>query len=338
MNPHFVANHNWYNELSNVHTLTKIKFSKKLQFGFLAHKLVSLTMDKFMIIRARHFTEEELVVIKKIAKRHFKKGRTFISREICQTLNWRQPNGWLKDRACRDVLQRLEKDGYLKLPKPKIRKTLDVISEKNIDFVFEPIRTCGVLSLCFAKGNKLEKLWNQIVSKYHYLGHSVIVGKCIKYLIYSDNYLIGAISYSSPVKNIIARKYMLEEIGIAQDEIEKKIINNNRFLILPHVSVKNLASQILSIASQKVKEDWLNYYLLKPEIIETFVQISKYEGTCYKAANWKYIGSTKGYSKRGNIYYANNEPKHIYVYGLTKQTKKMLKKISIPKKVIECRA
>jgi hypothetical protein len=92
------------------------------------------------------------------------------------------------------------------------------------------------------------------------------------------------------------------------------------------------------MSSQRVKEDWFNYYLLRPEIIETFVQISKYEGTCYKAANWKYIGSTKGYSKRGNIYYANNEPKHIYVCALTRPMKKMLEKTLTPKKIMECRA
>lgn len=99
-----------------------------------------------------------------------------------------------------------------------------------------------------------------------------------------------------------------------------------------------MASQVLSISTKRIVKDWAWYYAKIPIIVETFVQVSKFKGTCYKAANWKHVGMTRGYSKKGNIYYANNEPKFIFVYGLNKQVRHVINTHLNKETTLKCRA
>lgn len=150
-------------------------------------------------------------------------------------------------------------------------------------------------------------------------------GRCIKYLIKTEDKLLGAIAFSSPAWRIIPRDEALKAIGIT--EIRDHAINNSRFLILPHVQVPNLASHLLSLATKKIVDDWAWYYALEPLVAETFVQPSLYYGTCYQAANWLEFGTTKGYAKRGQIYRNSQEPKRIFLFGLNKQIRRQLRQV-----------
>lgn len=283
-------------------------------------------------IRGRDFTEQDIQIIIKCVNVFYDKGRTYISKRICEQLEWRQPNGWLKDRACRDVLLYLDKIRLISLP-PSMnnnRKVHDNSGKKETENyqvqriistdIVGPIP--GEIKLLFAKGNKLESLWNNIVGKYHYLGHNVTVGRSIKYLIKADEQYLGAIVFSSPAWRLGPRDKILKSIGI--DNPLSYTINNSRFLILPNVKIKNLASHILAISTKQVVSDWENYYSIRPLIVETFVQPSKFNGTCYKAANWLEIGMTKGYSKKGRAYSNSQEKKKIFLYGLNKEIRKRL--------------
>lgn len=182
------------------------------------------------------------------------------------------------------------------------------------------------IDFVLAKGNKEEQIWNHLVEQYHYLGHKVIVGRTLKYLIVSNNVILGAIAYSSPAWSLGSRNQILQNMGFTRDDIMNKVINNSRFLILPTVKAKNLASKILSLSTNKVVSDWTWYYSITPLVAETFVQPSKYLGTSYKAANWLEIGITKGYAKSGMLYHNSQEPKAIYIYGLNRQTRNQLLK------------
>ena len=105
-------------------------------------------------------------------------------------------------------------------------------------------------------------------------------------------------------------------------------VNNSRFLILPTLQVKYFASHILSLATNKIVNDWNSYYSITPLIAETFVQPSRFEGTCYKAANWLEVGITKGYAKKGQTYRNSQEPKKIFLYGLNKRTRLAMLKLN----------
>lgn len=286
-----------------------------------------------MMFRGRIFSQKDLVTIKNIVSEHFDKGRTYISQSICEELNWKQPNGWLKDRACRDVLIKLEKEGLVILPEPKVKlreqKTEDnKIKSKKVSETQPPqiiTEFPNQLEFELAKGNKAEKVWNELVKKHHYLGHKVIVGRCLKYIIKNDaGEILSAIAFSSPAWHLETRDDFLKKLEIKSENLRDLVINNSRFLILPHIQIPNLASTILSASVRKVKIDWLAYYSIQPKIVETFVQPSRYNGTCYKAANWVEIGITKGYAKNGASYHNSQEPKQIFLYGLNKQLRKKM--------------
>lgn len=296
--------------------------------------------NSHIVLRGRRFSSEELDLICNCVAENFRLGRTRISQIICQELDWRQPNGWLKERACRDVLRRLEKLGIIHLPPSKVSRRPKVLSsseghksdkekksylrEMNTDVALTSFPRAVTLE--FAKGNASEKIWNELVEKYHYRGHKVIVGQCIKYLIYADDCLAGAIAFSSPTWNLEARDRLLAGLGMDISTIRNCVINNSRFLILPQIKIENFASHVLSQATKQVLNDWSWYYSTVPMIAETFVESSNYQGTCYKAANWISVGNTKGYAKRGASHFNSQEPKVIFLYGLTRKMRRKLGK------------
>lgn len=283
-----------------------------------------------LILRGREFTTEDLELITRCVQEHFGRGRTHISQVVCEQLDWKQPNGWSKERACRDVLRRLEKMGLLTLPPPLITrklsdskpKTRNLLAEHQLDSPVTGLANKPTLE--FAKGNEAEKTWNALIEQYHYLGHNITVGRCIKYLVKTEDRLLGALAFSSPAWRMNARDRLLSLLGIEETEVSDLVVNNSRFLILPNVRVPNLASTVLSLATVQVVADWKTYYSLTPRVAETFVQPSLYNGTCYKAANWIEIGLSRGYKKQGSTHFNSQEPKKILLYGLNRRTRRDL--------------
>ena len=280
-----------------------------------------------IVIRGQAFGLRELRIVLQCISEHKAGGRTKISEVVCTRLAWRQPNGWLKDRACRDALRRLEVMGLVELPpslvnrKPGQRTPTPAKPPKRIshyDLESEVVSIPDEIHFVMAKGNQEERIWNYLVNLHHYLGHRSTVGRSIKYLILSGNRIIGAISFSSPTWRVASRDKILGHIGMSVREIHERVINNSRFLILPGVNAKSLASRLLSLSIDIIKSDWRWYYGVEPFIIETFVQPSLFDGTCYKAANWMQIGRTKGYAKVGAGHHNSQDPKQMYLYGMNR--------------------
>jgi hypothetical protein len=290
-------------------------------------------LPDLVVARGRAFTRDDLGIIAECVSRHYGQGRTFISKKICEALEWRQPNGWTKERACRDVLILLERRGYLDLPpsrkqewfkKPSgSRKYRDCLLGYDLS---TPITDCqNGLEIESVKGGNKEGIWNELVKRFHYLGYTTSVGRYIKFLVWCESRLIAALSFSSPAWRLKQREEWLAKIGVSQSDIDHLVINNGRFLILPHVQVPNLASKILSITTKRVVADWYSYYNIRPAVVETFVQDSRFDGTCYRAANWIEIGNTKGYAKRGAAHRNSQEQKSIFLYGLNRSIRRKLR-------------
>jgi hypothetical protein len=200
------------------------------------------------MLRGRRFTYRGLRTIMRCVAEHYSEGRTRISEVVCIRLGWRQPNGWLKDRACRDVLRRLENLRLLRLPPRLTTPQNGKLAAKDVkrnellrDIVTPVVAMPQKIELEFAKGNAAEYLWNTLIDKHHYLGHRVQVGRCLKYLIRGDGKLIGAISFSSPAWKIAVRDKILKQIGLSSSSFRDVVINNSRFCILPEVRVPHLA-------------------------------------------------------------------------------------------------
>ena len=172
---------------------------------------------------------------------------------------------------------------------------------------------------------KWEKHWDRLVNDQHYLGFEGSFGGRVKYLITLGERIVGAIGFCSGVYRLGPR-----DAYIGWDEKERaamlpRIINNNRFLILPEIRIKNLASKVLSMATRQVRYDWERQYEVMPSLVETFVDKERFSGTCYKAANWTYLGATKGYgmTKAGLVYHG--QKKDIYVYITDKRLTRRFK-------------
>lgn len=281
-------------------------------------------------LRGRDFSMEELQVILQTVYDFFEEGRTRISKEVCKRIDWRQPNGWLKDRACRDVLRRLDKLGHIQLPASKSSSNSKQYSKwkptkyPEVDPKPEITEVKGELELEMVKGTTKEEKWNELVDRYHYLGYKVSVGKTLKFLVKHDDDVLGAVSLAESAWAVKSRDLILEQMGWERWEVA----NNARFLLLPHVNVKNLASRTLSILVRNGVEEWDSYYNIRLKCIETYVDKSLFSGTSYKAANWIKVGTTKGYRKSGKKHVNSQSKKHVYLYPTAYEDRVQVKELT----------
>jgi SRSO17 transposase len=167
-------------------------------------------------------------------------------------------------------------------------------------------------------GTPGEKIWDCLVRNYHYLSYGKMFGSRVKYLISLGTRLIGAISYCSASYKLGPRDVFVGWDEKTRLEYLPHLINNNRFLILPWVKIKNLASHTLSLSLKQVNEDWKKKYAVEPYMAETFVDGEKFSGSCYVAANWTYLGATKGFGRIGNSFVFHGNRKDIYVYVMSR--------------------
>jgi len=181
------------------------------------------------------------------------------------------------------------------------------------------------LRLETVKGGKQSQLWHKLVCEFHYLGSSRIVGRQIKYMVFANNRPIACIGWGDASWHLKCRG---EWIGWNVSQRSRKrhlIINNIRFLILPWVNVPNLASHIIARCSRTVIGDWEQKNGFRPVLLETFVDTSRFVGTCYRAANWIELGTTSGYAKSGSHHHNSQTPKTLYVYSVAKNFRGLLK-------------
>jgi SRSO17 transposase len=201
----------------------------------------------------------------------------------------------------------------------------NVISSIDDTLLLEGIlKIKSALKIELVNRTELETLWNQLVKTYHYLGYNKTIGPRVKYLVWFNERPIAAISY-----NQAAYKLGVRDAFIDWNEEERKkylphVLNNNRFLILPWVHVKNLASHIIALSIKHLKHDWSLLYRVEPYLLETFVDQDKYKGTCYRAANWCYVGETSGFGKVGVTYQYHGNKKGVFLYPLKKNFKQLM--------------
>jgi hypothetical protein len=161
-------------------------------------------------------------------------------------------------------------------------------------------------------------LWDALM-RYHYLGLNRMPGQALKYVATTGDRWLALIGWSSAALKCAVRDRYIGWEGERKLSRLLYLTNNVRFLILPGVRMKNLASRILSLNTKRLSNDYQAVYGHPSFLAETFVDLSLYKGTCYKAANWHYLGITKGYSKNGRYYYKNGNPKGVFIYSLSKQ-------------------
>lgn len=163
-----------------------------------------------------------------------------------------------------------------------------------------------------------------MIAEHHYLGLGTPVGRLLRYVVRSEQRILGCISFSEAAWKIAIRDQVLSDLGFEQSALRNELIANNRFLILPNVSIPNLASRVLSQSMRLAVDEWHSRFGFRPQFVETFVDPSLFSGACYLAANWIPIGYTKGYAKRGGNHSAHRKPKILFMRATSKRNQKNL--------------
>jgi len=282
-------------------------------------------MSRKMRYCGREFSPSELESIRRLIADNPRSNRAALSRLVCEQLGWRRPDGRLKDMSCRVAMLRMQDDGLIQLPppqngnnngKPYHRRTPR--AEPELFPVIAPAGALENLHLQPVEDHNESHLWNEYIERYHYLGYQPLAGAQLRYFARSGGRVLALLGFGAAAWKTAPRDRF---IGWSPEQRERRlhlVINNARFLILPCVQSRNLASRLLSMATRRLADDWQHRYSYCPVLVETFVETPRFRGTCYKAANWIYVGETKGRGKLDVENKARLPKKSIWVHPLVR--------------------
>jgi hypothetical protein len=272
--------------------------------------------------RNRDIHKEDVTFISNIINEYPNSSRIKLAKIICEAWNWRLIGGKLKISACCDLLVQLDEWGFIKLPVRKIkhhRKTFPILPVEDIPLAWAPLEDpyADLNTLAVRPISKEEQYgWRIFIERFHYLGCGKIVGEKLLYAAFLHGELVALIGWASA-----AFRSPLREHYIGWDEETKRknlpfVVNNVRYLVLPWVRVRCLASKVLAMNLRRLKDDWQERWSHPVYLAETYIDTCRFKGTSYKAANWQYLGHSAGRKKQANAYLYGSTPKAIYVYPL----------------------
>jgi len=278
----------------------------------------------------RTFTAEELEMIRELIASNPQLNRNVLSGLVCDRLGWLRPDGRRKDMSCRVAMLRMHRDGRIALPPPRKptggrkppprltaasapRETLTVSEPALREIALHPI-----------EDRKDSFLWNELIERYHYLGHEPQPGAQIRYLVRWGPDHLAALGFGAAAWKVAPRDRFIGWTPQERQRNLRLIVNNARFLILPWIEARNLASRILSLAVKRLPQDWQIRYGYKPVLVETFVEQERFRGTSYRAANWIHVGVTQGRGKLDRYHRHALPIKDVYVYPLQKDFRRRL--------------
>lgn len=279
----------------------------------------------------RTFGADELELMRQMSREYSALGVTEIARTVCELLNWTRPNGRLKNHECRQLLERLQSDGFLQLPQLRQRggkgpRRADASRPQGEPTpVADAARECEPLELALVEGPAESRRWREQMERYHYLGCRVPFGAHLRYWVRNRDRELACLLWTSPAWKMQARDVWIGWSDQQRQHNLQSIVNNGRFLMLPWVQVKGLASKILALSARKMPRDWEIRYGCRPLLLETLVDPTRFRGTCYRAANWIYTGQTAGRGRMDREHKTHGQAvKDIYLYPLVPDARQRL--------------
>ena len=289
------------------------------------------------LIQGRWLSAEDFDALQRLIAEHPHWSRRRLSIALCEALNWRTASGQLKDMSARLLLNKLAQRGFIKLPprgRSGGRQILRALSEPELfsvgsaagELIEGPLRTLQPLEVIAVEPRTTQaKAFVCHLAQHHYLGFEGAAGQNLRYLV-RDCYgrdlacvLFGAAAWKAKARDSF--------IGWSARQRHQRlslIINNSRFLILPHVRVPHLASHIPGTILRRLRCDWQLKYHIAPCLAETFVERERFAGICYTAANWLRVGQTSGRSRYDRDHMVRVPVKDIYLYPLCNDFKERL--------------
>ena len=289
-------------------------------------------MEAEQVIQGRRLGPEDLGLVRHWLATEPAWNRTRLSRELCRRWDWRNEAGRLKDMACRTLLLKLERRGQIRLParqRPspnalRNRQALDLPCDRTaIECALGELQPLRIAPL--GEGHPDLALFRFLLQRHHYLGLRNSVGENLKYL--------ARDRHGRPVACLLfgsaAWKAKARDEWIGWDPTQRRrglvrLTNNTRFLVLPWVRVPHLASHLLGRVARGLSGDWTAKYGHGIELLETFVDRDRFQGTCYRAAGWVHVGATSGRSRNDRDQTLRVPIKDIYLRSLSADWRRRL--------------
>jgi hypothetical protein len=288
-------------------------------------------MDSATVVCGQVVPHAILKRIKAAVRDHPEWSRADLARQVCRWLNWRAADGKDKALACRVALLRLERRGLIDLPPARrsVRFGARSFAQTQLSV---PSKLEGTLKelrglklvVVTSKDRELDQQWKKLIATHHYLGYRPLCGAQLRYLIACEHGYLGALGFSAAALYLKARERWIGWSHAARQYHLPKVVGNSRFVIARGVRVKNLASKVLAMAQKRLPQDWAKAYGYKPLLLETYVESKRFSATSYRAANWIYVGKTRGRGRQDREHRKDKPIKDIYLYPLLPDCQKYL--------------
>ncbi len=291
-----------------------------------------MDMDPVLTYRGREVGQADVAFIRELIAAHPDASRRALSYKLCEAWGWVQPNGAQRDMVCRGLMLALHRGDHIELP-PVRWKPRNNIALRNkppaVDIDRSPVR--GVLSELGAlelrqvrRAGDEEALFNGLIEQHHYLGYTQPVGEHLKFLLYAQRRPVACFAWSSSVQRLGPRDRFIGWSPSSRKRNVRCIAYNSRFLILPWVQVRHLASHALGRMARELSSHWEQLYAHPIYLAETYVDRERFAGTCYRAANWIYLGKTTGRGKDAPSKRPTRSKKDVLVLPLTRRFRELL--------------
>jgi hypothetical protein len=289
-------------------------------------------MDTVLTYRGRVVTEADVAFISELIAAHPKDSRRSLSKKLCEAWGWKQENGQLKDMVCRSLMLELHRGGQIELPPRRQRPRNNVVNRVRpgpVDLDRRPIRgtLTDLMPLDLRQVRRAggeERLFNGLIEAHHYLGYVQPVGEHLKFVIYAGARPVACFAWSSSSPRLLPRDRYIGWSPKAKQRNIQFLAYNNRFLILPWIEVRHLASHVLALMTRELSGHWERVYGHPIYFAETFVDRERFRGTCYRAANWVHLGRTTGRGKDAPTWRPTRSKKDVLGLALTKRFRELL--------------
>lgn len=272
---------------------------------------------------ARDFSQAELVTIAELMRAEPNLNRAQLSRRVCEMLDWRKTGGAVKEMSCRVAMLRMQADGLIELPASRIRQRRRRAQAQATSASDEqpaltmPVHELPALRLEIVQAaSPHARLWNEYMARYHELGFTPLSGSQMRYAVFAGDRWVALLSFGASAWKLASRDAFIGWSHAQRLANLQRVVNNARFLILPWVRSKGLASKVLAKAARRLPADWQHRYGYRPVLLETFVQTDRHRGTCYRAANWTHVGQTVGRGKKALTHEQTLPIKDVWLYPL----------------------
>ena len=277
----------------------------------------------------KNWTDDDLDQIRALIRTNATDTRAKLSRKVCEIFDWRKPDGKLKDMSCRVAMLKMHRDGIIELPSPTrlAPKPYKPIHSEACDPADEwhgVVTDLKELTIEPVSRGQGLRLWNDFMARYHYLGYKMLPGAQCRYFIKDGNRFLGLMGFGAAAWKVAPRDNFIGWNKSTREMNLHLIVGQSRFLILPWIHCKNLASKLLAMVRGRLPDDWDCFHGYRPVLMETFVENGRFSGTCYKADNWSLVGNTQGRGKLDRFHTKSVPVKSIWLKALATDFREQL--------------